>query len=115
MIPAVTGEDPRPDGREREVAHTQATPDEDRQELRLAVVMTGGVSLAVWMGGVAHEINRMLQGSHAAYEGLLDLTLSRARVDIVSGASAGGLNGALLATAIAHDVGLEDLRGARGH
>jgi hypothetical protein len=50
MIPAVTGEDPRPDGREREVAHTQATPeppDEDRQELRLAVVMTGGVSLAV--------------------------------------------------------------------
>ena len=111
MIPAVTGEDPRPDGREREVAHTQATPDEDRQELRLAVVMTGGVSLAVWMGGVAHEINRMLQGSHAAYEGLLDLTLSRARVDIVSGASAGGLNGALLATAIAHDVGLEDLRG----
>ena len=27
-----------------------ATEEDDLQELRLAVVMTGGVSLAVWMG-----------------------------------------------------------------
>lgn len=27
------------------------------QKLRLAVAMSGGVSLAVWMGGVAREIN----------------------------------------------------------
>lgn len=84
--------------------------DEDRQELRLAVVMTGGVSLAVWMGGVTHEINRLLRGDHAAYGEVLDLTLSRAQVDVISGTSAGGLNGALLATAIAYDSDLEDLR-----
>jgi len=27
------------------------------QELRLATTMTGGVSLAIWMAGVAREIN----------------------------------------------------------
>jgi DeoR/GlpR family transcriptional regulator of sugar metabolism len=33
----------------------------DQRELRLAVVMTGGVSLAIWMGGVALELDRLLQ------------------------------------------------------
>ena len=37
-------------------------PAEDREELRLALIMTGGVSLAVWMGGVVTEINRLLRG-----------------------------------------------------
>src|ERR1700758_4128245 len=33
------------------------------QELRLATTMTGGVSLAVWMAGVAREINLLAQAS----------------------------------------------------
>ena len=28
-----------------------------QHEIRLALVMNGGVSLAVWMGGVAHELD----------------------------------------------------------
>jgi patatin-related protein len=33
------------------------------QEVRLAVTMVGGVSLAVWMGGVAREISHVVQAS----------------------------------------------------
>src|SRR4051812_2022829 len=32
-------------------------------ELRLAVVMNGGVSLAIWMGGVAHELDLLRRAS----------------------------------------------------
>jgi predicted acylesterase/phospholipase RssA len=35
------------------------------QDLRLAVTMSGGVSLAVWMGGVAREINLLQQASNS--------------------------------------------------
>jgi hypothetical protein len=34
------------------------------QEIRFAVAMSGGVSLAVWMGGVAREINLLQQASN---------------------------------------------------
>ena len=34
------------------------------QDVRVAVAMTGGVSLAVWMGGVAREINLLQQASN---------------------------------------------------
>jgi patatin-related protein len=84
-------------------------PQEDREDLRLALVMNGGVSLAVWIGGVAMEINRLVRGE-GIYGELLELTQSTARVDVVAGASAGGINGALLSTAIAHDQSLESLR-----
>ena len=33
------------------------------QRLRFAVAMSGGVSLAVWMGGVAREVNLLTQAS----------------------------------------------------
>jgi patatin-related protein len=97
----------------------------DYEELRIALVMNGGVSLAVWMGGVAMEINRLVrhdpyrtppQGRQpdplaaAVYGGMLGLIGSRPRVDVVGGASAGGLNGALLATALVHDRDLAPLR-----
>ena len=53
-----------------------ATRDE---ELRLALVMNGGVSLAVWMGGVAYEINRFIGETHPVYGSLLELTNAGAR------------------------------------
>ncbi len=37
---------------------------ETTQEVRFAVAMSGGVSLAVWMGGVAREINLLQQASN---------------------------------------------------
>ena len=84
-----------------------ATRDE---ELRLALVMNGGVSLAVWMGGVAYEINRFIGETHPVYESLLTLTRTRARVDVISGASAGGINGAALAMGHVYDTSLYGLR-----
>jgi patatin-related protein len=83
----------------------------DLQELRLGLVMTGGVSLAVWMGGTAHELNRLLRGDDPTYVELLKLTRTLPRIDVIAGTSAGGLNGALLAYAISQDSAVEKLRG----
>jgi predicted acylesterase/phospholipase RssA len=94
-------------------------------ELRLAIVMNGGVSLAVWMGGVAHEIDLLRRASESAAptggtsceSRLFDAWRELARrrhgrvvVDVVAGTSAGGLNGALLATSVARGAPLGDLR-----
>ena len=35
-------------------------------EVRLALVLNGGVSLAVWMGGVTHEIDLLRRASRVA-------------------------------------------------
>lgn len=83
---------------------------DDRQELRFGVVMTGGVSLAVWMGGVAHELNRLVRSDSDVYHQLLDLTGCTARVDVIAGTSAGGLNGSLLAMAQVHDADMIQVR-----
>jgi patatin-related protein len=95
----------------------------DYQELRLALAMSGGVSLAVWMGGVALEIYRLVRADPTVeppsptddvakdvYGGLLNLTRAKPRVDIIAGASAGGLNGAFLALAMVHRSDLSILQ-----
>ncbi len=90
------------------------------QEVRLATTMTGGVSLAIWMAGVAREINLLAQASQwrrvggdlpadstlkchseqslTLYRQLIDLLDIVVDVDILSGTSAGGINAALLAS-----------------
>jgi patatin-related protein len=83
---------------------------DERQELRIALVMNGGVSLAVWMGGVTLELDRVRRTAHGAYAQLLDLTETDARIDVIAGASAGGINGAVLALAIARGTTVEDIR-----
>ncbi len=84
----------------------------DLQELRLALVMSGGVSLAVWMGGTAHELNRLHPRRRIpTYVELLKLTRTLPRIDVIAGTSAGGLNGALLAYAVSQDSAVEKLRG----
>lgn len=80
------------------------------EELRLALVMNGGVSLAVWMGGVTNEIFRLIKKRHPVYTGLLALTHTEARVDVISGTSAGGVNGAALAIALVYDGDFSQLR-----
>lgn len=99
-------------------------------EVRLAVVLYGGVSLAVYIHGVTREILNLIrasknlhaEGAHAA-EGndstavYLDILKSlgpdidlRVVIDLISGASAGGINGVMLARALAHDLRLESHR-----
>lgn len=108
------------------------------KELRLALVYYGGVSLAVYQHGVNVEILNLLRASRAyhrprrfaqkqavghssdrpgtteaVYFGLLKrigqfLDL-RVLVDVISGSSAGGINGIVLARAIAHDLSIDAL------
>jgi patatin-related protein len=66
------------------------------EEIRFAVVLNGGVSLAVWMGGVAHEINELTRGA-GPYGRLMRCLGVKARADVIAGTSAGGINGAALA------------------
>jgi predicted acylesterase/phospholipase RssA len=91
-----------------------------RQEIRLAVVMTGGVSLAIWMGGVARELNLLLhRGAGASalahrvqdcYRTLLGILSVDVCVDVLSGTSAGGINSAILGLANVIDSDIGSLR-----
>jgi predicted acylesterase/phospholipase RssA len=87
------------------------------REVRLALVLNGGVSLAVWIGGVTREVDaaRRLETDDPAdtqpiYARILEALQTRLVVDVISGASAGGINGVLLGAAIYNDVRLPDLR-----
>jgi len=79
------------------------------EELRLAAVMTGGVSLAVWMGGLTYEISRLLADVDG-YRALQEKTRTLATLDVVTGTSAGGINGAVLAFGYARGADLGVLR-----
>jgi hypothetical protein len=120
---------------ERTPTTTVAKPvDLATQEIRLAITMTGGVSLAIWMGGVAREINLLTQAScwrstttapdagnvvgesadttevRRLYRGLLDLLDVTVETDVLSGSSAGGINSALLAYSRVNSLDLGKLR-----
>lgn len=98
------------------------------KELRLALVCYGGVSLVVYMHGVTKELWKLLRASEArqcsagtgaagdtepvwiafleALSAHVDL---RVICDVVAGASAGGINGIILGTAIVEGLDLEPL------
>lgn len=82
--------------------------DIDALEVRLATVMTGGVSLAVWMGGVTAELYRAQAGT-GVYGELAEALDLRVHIDVISGTSAGGLNGVLLAAALARRLPAEEM------
>src|SRR5882757_5690279 len=103
---------------------TDGNDDVLTRELRIAPVMTGGTSLAVWMGGATTELYRLARSRHAdepvandaglrAYRELLELTKSRPVVDVVTGTSAGGLNGSLIAAATVLGVTVEEFKSIR--
>src|SRR4051794_30099281 len=87
----------------------------DYQELRLAMVFNGGVSLAVWMGGVAKELDRFRTAFYRndavaqPYKELLDAVRTEVHTDVIAGTSAGGINGALLGYAVANGTTLENV------
>ncbi len=99
-----------------------------QKELRIALVCYGGVSLAVYMHGVTKEVWKLARASRAFHEGTVaeggvqgvyrallqhieqqhDLKL-RVLPDILTGASAGGINAVFLAQAIHSGQSLEPL------
>src|SRR5947209_3755555 len=72
-----------------------------QREVRLGIVLYGGVSLAVYENGVAQELYRAIRGD-GVYGLLKDLIDSEIVVDIISGTSAGGVNGIMLAHSLAN-------------
>ncbi|MGX7895256.1 patatin-like protein [Tsuneonella sp. HG222] len=98
-----------------------------QKELRIALICYGGISLAVYMHGVTKEIWKLARASRSAHAGAsadgvegvyLDLLQSiesgadlRLRVlpDILTGASAGGINAVFLAQAIHSGQSLDPL------
>ncbi len=101
------------------------------KELRLALVCYGGVSLAVYMHGITKEVWKLCRASmrrkshtratlppadcsEVIYGQLLDELASQldlnVMTDIIAGASAGGINGILLAQAISQGSDMEPLR-----
>lgn len=61
--------------------------------------MYGGVSLAIYINGVANELFRTVRG-RGVYRLVKALTDSDVVVDVLSGSSAGGINGILLSYAL---------------
>jgi patatin-related protein len=98
------------------------------KELRLALICYGGISLAVYMHGITKEVWRLARASRAFHAGeasgagsenvyfrLIEAMARecqldvRVLVDILAGASAGGINAIFLAEAIASGRSLEPL------
>jgi patatin-related protein len=97
------------------------------KELRLALICYGGVSLAVYMHGITREIWHLARASEAfhagrapvgpaeiVYAGILEKAAKDGRsvrilVDILAGASAGGVNAIFLADAIANGSSFDPL------
>ncbi|HEY2226259.1 MAG TPA: patatin-like protein [Xanthobacteraceae bacterium] len=114
------------------------------KELRIALVCSGGVSLAVYMHGMTKEILKLVRASSALHR-MADRTERanaayidqagrhdrefdteaiyfellreigrvvelRVIVDVIAGASAGGINGTMLARALSHDLPMGALR-----
>jgi patatin-related protein len=76
------------------------------REVRLGLVMFGGVSLAIYIFGVAMELFRAVRG-RGVYRIVKAMTDSDVVVDILSGSSAGGINGILLAYALCNECELD--------
>lgn len=102
------------------------------KELRLGLVCYGGVSLAIYMHGITKELHKLAiasrENEHPSSKGLdkgttehayLRLLKSieketgirwRVVIDVISGTSAGGINGIYLAKALAGDLSQDGLR-----
>src|SRR5574341_1587828 len=109
------------------------------KEVRFAVVMYGGVSLAIYINGVAQELHKMvratarkedgtylipapdpaapeshkgdvLSGAEMVYRQIGEELNAKFVVDILSGTSAGGINAVYLAKALVNNQDLEQLK-----
>lgn len=71
------------------------------REMQLGLVVYGGVSLAIYTHGICQEFYNAVRG-RGIYKLVKALTDADLVVDVISGSSAGGINGILLAYAIAN-------------
>lgn len=90
-------------------------------EVRFAVVLYGGISLAIYINGVVQELYKMvratakenagkkLSGSEAVYRDIGEALGVRFVIDVISGTSAGGINGVYLAKALVNDQELKGI------
>ncbi|WP_406692630.1 patatin-like protein [Saccharopolyspora sp. ID03-671] len=88
---------------------------DDGDELRLALAMRGGASMAVWIGGAVAEVNRFRESLESESDHPWAV-LARAAgyrsasVDVLAGASAGGLNAALMSATLVYDLPFDRMR-----
>lgn len=71
------------------------------REHRLGLVVYGGIALAIYMNGICQEFYNAVRG-RGIYKLIKALTDADIVVDIISGTSAGGINGVLLSYALAN-------------
>ncbi len=116
---------------DRGAPHSRLSSKAETRELRLAVVLYGGASLAIYMHGTTKELHRLVKASALADAATSGTTPServygellagdrRARpegvrtrvvVDVIAGTSAGGMNGVYLSKALAHNRSQDALR-----
>lgn len=110
-----------------------------RDEVRFGIVLYGGVSLAIYINGVVQELLKMVQATSPDYQGDVsastriiyrelgqslglpplppnarakdtDKIHTRFIVDVISGTSAGGINGVFLAKALAQQQELNQIQ-----
>lgn len=74
-------------------------PNEKTREIRVALVLYGGVSLAVYENGVTRCFYDLVRG-RGVFRILGELLDASAKVDVIAGTSAGGINGLFLAAAL---------------
>lgn len=72
---------------------------EPTHEIRIALVLYGGVSLAIYENGVVRCFHDLVQ-KRGIFSLLLEMMDADATVDVVAGTSAGGINGLMLAAAL---------------
>ena len=96
------------------IAPTIMIPPEADRQVRIGLVFYGGVALAIYEYGVALEFLRLVQASNGvednAYTKVIGGAKAKAVVDIISGTSAGGINGVALAKALTQNLGMNGLR-----
>ncbi|RJP66333.1 MAG: DUF3376 domain-containing protein [Ignavibacteriales bacterium] len=79
------------------------------KELRIGLVLYGGVSLCMYIFGVVYEFLRLVR-REGAYKDLTDTARIKPVIDVISGTSAGGINGIFLAKALATGSSLDPLK-----
>jgi patatin-related protein len=86
------------------------------KEMRVGLVLYGGVSLAIYIYGVAFEFLRAVRSrgpEPSAYTAVLERTGTDLIVDVISGTSAGGINGVFLAKALSNNLSVRSFERLR--
>jgi len=77
-----------------------------KKEIRVAVVFYGGVTLAIYENGVAQSFFDLTHKQHV-FKLVLEMLDADAIIDVLSGASAGGINSLLLSCALEHGTNIK--------